>query len=147
MVRYAIERCRLLGLAPEAQGQIFDLYQAVLEASIQRARKEGKYDEGIVDVKGTSVTLAQEPQVFFFPFCTKLVLVSLHIAMTCITQLCAQALTAPWLDSFECCLLSESFAAFVCDTPKGNLYLQRRFGLSIKHCGQLVNAKLYCDVP
>ena len=55
--------CRLLGLAPEAQGQIFDLYQAVLEASIQRARKEGKYDEGIVDVKGTAITLAQPPQV------------------------------------------------------------------------------------
>lgn len=55
--------CRLLGLAPEAQGQIFDLYQAVLEASIQRARKEGKYDEGIVDLKGTAVTLAQPPQV------------------------------------------------------------------------------------
>jgi len=62
--------CRLLGLAPEAQGQIFDLYQAVLEASIQRARREGKYDEGIVDVKGTAVTLAQPPQVsptFFNP--------------------------------------------------------------------------------
>ena len=59
--------CRLLGLAPEAQGQIFDLYQAVLEASIQRARKEGKYDEGIVDVKGTAVTLAQPPQVFSSP--------------------------------------------------------------------------------
>ena len=55
--------CRLLGLAPEAQAQIFDLYQAVLEASIQRARKEGKYDEGIVDVKGTAITLAQPPQV------------------------------------------------------------------------------------
>ena len=59
--------CRLLGLAPEAQGQIFDLYQAVLEASIQRARKEGKYDEGIVDVKGTAVTLAQPPQVSPLP--------------------------------------------------------------------------------
>ena len=59
--------CRLLGLAPEAQGQIFDLYQAVLEASIQRARKEGKYDEGIVDVKGTAVTLAQPPQVILPP--------------------------------------------------------------------------------
>lgn len=55
--------CRLLGLAPEAQAQIFDLYQAVLEASIQRARKEGKYDEGIVDVKGTAITLAQPPEV------------------------------------------------------------------------------------
>ena len=54
---------RLLGLAPEAQAQIFDVYQAVLEASIQRARKEGKYDEGIVDVKGTAITLAHPPQV------------------------------------------------------------------------------------
>ena len=62
--------CRLLGLAPEAQAQIFDLYQAVLEASIQRARKEGKYDEGIVDVKGTAVTLAQPPQVRALSTCT-----------------------------------------------------------------------------
>ena len=54
---------RLLGLAPEAQGQVFDLYQAILEASIKQARKEGKYDEGIVDVKGTSITLAAAPQV------------------------------------------------------------------------------------
>lgn len=54
---------RLLGLAPEAQAQIFDLYQAVLEGSIRQARKEGKYDEGIVDVKGTAITLAQPPQV------------------------------------------------------------------------------------
>lgn len=58
---------RLLGLAPEAQAQIFDLYQAVLEGSIQRARKEGKYDEGIVDVKGTAITLAQPPQVHPHP--------------------------------------------------------------------------------
>ena len=55
--------CRLLGLAPEAQGQIFDLYQAVLEGSIKQARKEGRYDEGIVDVKGTAITLAHPPQV------------------------------------------------------------------------------------
>lgn len=55
--------CRLLGLAPDAQGKIFDLYQAILEASISRARKEGKYDEGIVDVKGTAISLAQPPQV------------------------------------------------------------------------------------
>ena len=42
---------------------MFDLYQAILEASIKQARKEGKYDEGIVDVKGTSITLAAAPQV------------------------------------------------------------------------------------
>jgi hypothetical protein len=54
---------RLLGLAPAVQIQIFEFYQAVLEATIIRARKEGKYDEGIVDVKGTSIILSEAPQV------------------------------------------------------------------------------------
>ena len=40
---------------------IFDFYQAVLENTIETAKRDGKYDEGIVDVKGTSITLA-EPQ-------------------------------------------------------------------------------------
>ncbi|KAK9819870.1 hypothetical protein WJX72_003467 [[Myrmecia] bisecta] len=54
---------RLLGLEPDVQRHIFDFYQALLEATIERARKDGKYDEGIVDIKGTSVTLREEPQV------------------------------------------------------------------------------------
>lgn len=55
--------CRLLGLEPEVQECIFDFYQAILEATIAQARREGRYDEGIVDVSGTSITLAEEPQV------------------------------------------------------------------------------------
>lgn len=43
--------------------QIFDFYQAMLETVIEIARKDGKYDEGIVDVKGMSVTIAGEPEV------------------------------------------------------------------------------------
>ncbi len=56
---------RLLGLEPEVQECIFDFYQAILEATIAQARREGRYDEGIVDVSGTSITLAEEPQVCF----------------------------------------------------------------------------------
>ena len=55
--------CRLLGLAPAAQAIIFDFYQAVLEHTLAVARKEGRFDDGITSVTGTSVTLAGEPQV------------------------------------------------------------------------------------
>lgn len=54
---------RLLGLEPDAQGDIFDFYQALLEATIAQARREGRYDDGITDVSGTSITLADTPQV------------------------------------------------------------------------------------
>jgi hypothetical protein len=53
---------RLLGLEPSAQAQVFNFYQAVLEATIEAAKKDGKYDDGIVDVSGSSVLLAEEPQ-------------------------------------------------------------------------------------
>ena len=56
---------RLLGLEPDAQGDIFDFYQALLEATIAQARREGRYDDGITDVSGTSITLADAPQVGF----------------------------------------------------------------------------------
>ena len=54
--------CRLLGLAPAAQAIVFDFYQAVLEHTLAVARKEGRFDDGITSVTGTSVTLASEPQ-------------------------------------------------------------------------------------
>jgi hypothetical protein len=53
---------RLLGLDPEAQAVLFDFYQATLEALTARARKEGALDEGIVDVRAHSVTLAGPPR-------------------------------------------------------------------------------------
>lgn len=55
--------CRLLGLEPEVQTCIFDFYQAILEATIAQARREGRYDDGIVDVAGTAISLAEAPQV------------------------------------------------------------------------------------
>lgn len=52
---------RLLGLAPEAQKHVFDLFQAVLEATVEAAKREGRYDDGIVDVSGTSILLTAPP--------------------------------------------------------------------------------------
>lgn len=54
--------CRLLGLDPAAQKHVFDTFQAVLEATVEEARREGNYDEGIVDVAGSSVALTAPPQ-------------------------------------------------------------------------------------
>ncbi len=34
----------------------------MLEATIENAKKDGKYDDGIVDVSGSSVLLAEEPR-------------------------------------------------------------------------------------
>ena len=59
--------CRLLGLEPEVQSCIFDFYQAILDATIAQARREGRYDDGIVDVSGTAISLAEDPQVSPFP--------------------------------------------------------------------------------
>ena len=42
---------------------MFDFYQAVLEHTLAVARKEGRFDDGITSVTGTSVTLAGESQV------------------------------------------------------------------------------------
>ena len=56
-------QCRLLGLEPEVQTFIFDFYQAILEATIAQARREGRYDDGIVDVAGTAISLAEAPKV------------------------------------------------------------------------------------
>ncbi|PRW58205.1 strawberry notch-like [Chlorella sorokiniana] len=54
---------RLLGLDPEAQAVLFDFYSAMLDALMERARREGTLDEGIVDIRARSVALAGEPQV------------------------------------------------------------------------------------
>lgn len=62
-----MEGCRLLGLPPAAQIEIFGMFQRNLEAVIAEARKEGKYDEGIVDVKAFSIQLASEPKVSLPP--------------------------------------------------------------------------------
>lgn len=42
---------------------MFDLFQAVLEATVEAAKREGRYDDGIVDVSGTSIVLTGPPAV------------------------------------------------------------------------------------
>ena len=42
---------------------MFDLFQATLEATVDAARREGNYDEGIVDIAATSITISGEPRV------------------------------------------------------------------------------------
>ena len=37
--------CRLLGLDPEAQAVLFDFYSAMLDALMERARREGTLGE------------------------------------------------------------------------------------------------------
>ena len=49
------------------QSCIFDFYQAILDATIAQARREGRYDDGIVDVSGTAISLAEDPQVSPLP--------------------------------------------------------------------------------
>ncbi len=75
---------RLLGLEPSAQAQIFNFYQAVLEATIENAKKDGKYDDGIVDVSGSSVLLAEEPRTVLTvrPLTSKRPLSSQHRCLT-----------------------------------------------------------------
>lgn len=41
---------------------MFNFYQACLEATIENAKRDGKYDDGIVDISGTNVTLAEPPR-------------------------------------------------------------------------------------
>lgn len=54
---------RLLGLEPSAQEHVFDLFQAVLDATVKAAKQDGSYDDGILDVSGTSIVLKGPPTV------------------------------------------------------------------------------------
>lgn len=56
---------RLLGLEPNAQGVIFDYYQAMLDDLTEKARREGILDEGIVDLKAESITLDGPAEVLY----------------------------------------------------------------------------------
>lgn len=54
---------RMLGLEPEWQAYLFDLFQAMMEHVVSEAKRDGKYQDGIVDVKATSVELKEPPRV------------------------------------------------------------------------------------
>ncbi|KAL0443104.1 UNVERIFIED_CONTAM: protein FORGETTER 1 [Sesamum latifolium] len=53
---------RLLGLPPEIQNRLFELFVGILDLLIQNARVEGHLDSGIVDMKANSIELQGTPK-------------------------------------------------------------------------------------
>ena len=51
---------RLLGLPLKEQSLLFELFTQLLDSVITSARKDGRYDEGIADLSGASVTVEEE---------------------------------------------------------------------------------------
>ncbi|OIV89831.1 hypothetical protein TanjilG_29766 [Lupinus angustifolius] len=53
---------RLLGLPPEIQNRLFELFVSVLDLLVQNARIEGNLDSGIVDLKANVIELQGTPK-------------------------------------------------------------------------------------
>ncbi|PIN20889.1 hypothetical protein CDL12_06408 [Handroanthus impetiginosus] len=53
---------RLLGLPPEIQNRLFELFVGILDLLIQNARVEGQLDSGIVDIKANTIELQGIPK-------------------------------------------------------------------------------------
>ncbi|XP_010670017.2 protein FORGETTER 1 [Beta vulgaris subsp. vulgaris] len=53
---------RLLGLPPEIQNRLFELFINILDVIIQNARTEGNLDSGIVDIKANIIELQGKPK-------------------------------------------------------------------------------------
>ncbi|KAL5568778.1 hypothetical protein UlMin_025353 [Ulmus minor] len=54
---------RILGLPPDIQNRLFELFVSILDLLIQNARIEGNLDSGIVDMKANIVELQGNPKV------------------------------------------------------------------------------------
>ncbi|KAD4178713.1 hypothetical protein E3N88_27304 [Mikania micrantha] len=53
---------RLLGLPPDIQNRLFELFVSILEYLLQNARHEGHLDAGIVDMKANTIELLGTPK-------------------------------------------------------------------------------------
>ncbi|KAG6605360.1 Protein FORGETTER 1, partial [Cucurbita argyrosperma subsp. sororia] len=53
---------RLLGLPPEIQNRIFELFVSILDLLVQKARIEGNLDSGIVDMRANVIELRGSPK-------------------------------------------------------------------------------------
>ncbi|CAO2826033.1 unnamed protein product [Amaranthus hypochondriacus] len=53
---------RLLGLPPDIQNRLFELFISILDVIIQNARTEGNLDSGIVDIKANIIELQGKPK-------------------------------------------------------------------------------------
>ncbi|XP_076928744.1 protein FORGETTER 1-like [Bidens hawaiensis] len=56
---------RLLGLPPDIQNRLFELFVSILDHLVSKARDEGHIDNGIFDLKGNSVELQGTPKTVY----------------------------------------------------------------------------------
>ena len=54
---------RLLGLTLTRQGLLFDYFAAMTDLAVRQARREGKYDEAVMELRGRTVKLVEETVV------------------------------------------------------------------------------------
>ena len=62
---------RLLGLATTTQNRCFRHFTAMFDDEIARDKSEGRYDDGVVDLKGSSIELKRSPIPFYTDPTTK----------------------------------------------------------------------------
>ncbi|CAH1780986.1 unnamed protein product, partial [Owenia fusiformis] len=56
---------RILGLSVTKQNLIFQYFSACLEHQIESAKREGRYNEGLLDISATSIEIIGEPKEVF----------------------------------------------------------------------------------
>ena len=56
---------RILGLAVEKQNLIFSYFYENMKCLIRNAKKDGRYNEGVTDIKANSIQLLSEPTTVF----------------------------------------------------------------------------------
>ena len=54
---------RLLGLTIGRQEMLFAFFSNLVDLNVKQARREGKYDEGVLEVKGRSIAIVDETTV------------------------------------------------------------------------------------
>lgn len=59
---------RILGLIVKRQNLMFDYFSACLDANTKAAKREGRYSDGVTDVRGNSITMNSEPEEVFKEF-------------------------------------------------------------------------------
>ncbi|KAF5195402.1 strawberry notch-like protein [Thalictrum thalictroides] len=56
---------RLLGLPPDIQNRLFELFVSILDHIVQNARSEGHFDSGIVDMRANAIELQGPPKTVY----------------------------------------------------------------------------------
>ncbi|XP_066924417.1 uncharacterized protein [Clytia hemisphaerica] len=56
---------RILGLQVHKQNLIFSYFCQCLDATTELAKREGRYNDGVSDLKGNSIVIGEEPKIVF----------------------------------------------------------------------------------